>query len=287
MPIFTRGAIFTMGGKEYEVVTEGTDDPSSCLVYVPRHEKDTADPLTIRMWKAEAKLARGDIMINGQRHDDGPSAFYPPVADPLEQIAELKKRIHAIERRRVVLLKSRDPEGQILLQDNMIRPNKPFDIWSLAASGTDAPKPIQYIRPRSLVLTISGGDIPEHFLFNIADQIPPCCRAKGDTLTSEGRVRLNLGPDLKTIQGINTDILGPGLAGRIELEIDLKLICKFSTGLTTLFAQIFQCSFIRTVNSSSVKIGKLVFPEIGDYLVAILGISVDIYTIGQDELPPL
>lgn len=280
MPIFTKGAIFTMGGKEYEVLEEGGDDPSSCLLYAPRHEKDTADPLSIRMWKAEAKLARGDIMLNSQPENAGASQFYPPITDPLEQIAELKKRIQAIERRRVILLKSRDPSGQILLQDNIVRPNRPFDIWTLAANG-EQKSPIQYIRPRALILTISSNDSPEHFLFNIAGQIPPCCRAVADVLTSEGQVAIKLGPELQTIRGDRTDILNNDFSGRIELEIGLSLRCKYQSGLTTISAQIQRCSYIREVNSPTLKMDSLTFPEIGDHLITILGINVDIYTAGD------
>lgn len=290
MPIFTKGTIFTMAGKEYEVLAEGGDDPSSCLLYAPRHEKDTADPLTIRMWKAEAKLARGDIMINGQPENSGSgiiNPFYPPITDPLEQIAELKKRIHAIEQRRVILLKSRDPSGQILLQDNIVRPNRPFDIWTLAANG-EQKSPIQYIRPRALILTISNNDNPEHFLFNIAGQIPPCCRAVEDVITADGQVSIKLGPELHTIRGTRTDILNNDFSGRIELEIGLRLRCKYESGVTTISAQIQRCSYIREVNSPSLKMDKLTFPEIGDHLITILGINVDIYTAGnKNQCMPL
>lgn len=277
-----------MGGKEYEVIAEGNEDPASCLVYVPLHEKDIADPLTIRMWKAEAKLARGDIMINGGGQLDSTphNTFYPPVSDPLEQIAELKKRIHAIEKRRVILLKAKDPAGQILLQDNMVRPNKPFDIWALAPGKPEHREPIQYIRPRALVLTISSNDTPEHFLFNIANQIPPCCRASGDTLSADGRIKLNLTSELKTIQGSRTEILNRTSGGRIELEIELKMRCKYESGLATLNAQILNCSYIREVQAPSIRIGKLTFPEIGDHLIALLGISVDIYTADAKFLKP-
>lgn len=287
MPIFTKGAVFTMGGKEYEVLAAGDDNPASCMLYVPRHEKDTADPLTIRMWKAEAKLARGDIMINSQPEDSASAQanpFYPPITDPLEQIAELKKRIQAIEQRRVILLKSRDPSGQILLQDNIIRPNRPFDIWTLAANG-EQKSPIQYIRPRALILTISSNDNPEHFLFNIAGQIPPCCRAVDDVLSADGQVSLKLGPELHTIRGGRTNILTNDFAGRIELEIGLRLRCKYESGLTNLSAQIQRCSYIREVNSPTLKMDRLTFPEIGDHIITILGINVDIYTAGAKSQP--
>ncbi len=89
MGSFIKGMTFTMEGKEYEVVNEGTNDPASCLVYVLSQEKETADPQTLRMWKAEAKLARGDIMISGYSEESGKQpardSFYPPVTDPLEK----------------------------------------------------------------------------------------------------------------------------------------------------------------------------------------------------------
>lgn len=291
MSSFMKGMTFTMGGKEYEVLAEGTNDPSSCLVYVPRYEKETADPLTIRMWKAEAKLARGDIMISGYA-DDGErngvrSTFYPPVTDPLEQIAELKKRIQAIERRRLTLLKVDDPTGVVLLQDNVVRPNKAFDIWDFTrASGDIAKKErhIQYVKIRGLMLVISGNSaLTERFLFNIADQLQPCCRIAGDTLSSEGKIKIDLTSRLKTIQGGLTQLLTDDMGGKIELAVELRLNCKYATGMTSINARILQAAYIREVNGPGFKINNLTFPEIGSHLIAIEGICVDIYTDGPEE----
>lgn len=289
MSSFMQGMTFTMEGKEYEVLTEGTSDPSSCLVYAPRHEKETADPLTIRMWKAEAKLARGDIMISGYADESRRpgDSFFPPVIDPLEQIAELKKRIRAIEQRRLTMLKIDDPKGQILLQDNVVRPNKNFDIWAYTKSSGGSSKRdrnIQYIKLRGVVLAISGhGSQLEHFLFNISDQLQPCCRIAGETLSSEGKVKIDLTPRLQTIQGARTQILTESLGGRIELGIELRLACQYQSGATVINAKICQASYIRDVNAPGIKINKLAFPEIGDHMIAIEGVCVDIYTDGPEE----
>lgn len=286
MGSFIQGMTFTMEGKEYEVLAEGTNEPSSCMVYVLRQQKETADPQTIRMWKAEAKLARGDIMISGyadDAHREGAKdSFYPPVTDPLEQIAELKKRIHAIEQRRLTLLKVDDPKGQILVQDNVVRPNKTFDIWHFTKSSGDSSKRernIQYVKLRGIMLVISSsGNAVEHFLFNITDQLQPCCRIVGDTLSSEGKIRIDLSPQLQTIQGNKTQIFSDSLGGRVELGVDLRLNCKYETGMACINAQIMQASYQRDVNAPGLKINKLAFPEIGEHMIAIEGVCVDIYT---------
>lgn len=290
MTSFLKGMIFTMEGKEYEVVAEGTSDPSSCLVYVLRHEKETADPQTIRMWKAEAKLARGDIMINGYADDSRRSSkdsFYPPVTDPLEQIAELKKRIQAIEQRRLTLLKVDDPKGNVLLQDNVVRANKTFDIWKYTKTSGDHIKQtrnIQYVKLRGIMLIITNSDNPaEHFLFNITDQLQPCCRIAGDTLSSEGKIKIDLSPQIKTIQGAKTQILAQEIGGRIELTIELRLNCQYGTGMMAINAKISQAAYIRDVNGPGLKINKIAFPEIGNHMIAIEGICVDIYTDGGEQ----
>lgn len=284
---FTKGAIFIMGGKEYEVLAEGSEDPASCLVYAPVHEAEHADPLTIRMWKAEAKLARGDIMLRG--HDETPShatSFYPPIKDPLEQIAELKRRIQAIEERRVTLLKIDDPLGEVLLKDNIVRPNKPFDIWAYTlSSGVGRNhRNIQYIKTRGLILTLSANNAQtEHLLFNIGDQIQPCCAIKGNNLSSEAKIKIELSPNLKTIQGGKTTILTPELRGKIELTIELRVNCQYQNGMTVVNANILQSAYLRDVNSPVLKIDNLAFPEIGEHMVAIEGVCVDIYTDGLNQ----
>lgn len=293
MASFMKGMTFTMEGKEYEVLSEGTKDPSSCLVYVLSQEKETADPQTIRMWKAEAKLARGDIMISGYTEDSGRNApkdtFYPPITDPLEQIAELKKRIHAIEQRRLTLLKVDDPKGHVLLQDNVVRANKTFDIWKYTQSSGDAakqPRNIQYVKLRGIMLILSNSSgQPEHFLFNITDQLQPCCRITGDTLSSEGKIKIDLSPQLQTIQGIKTQILSADIGGKIELTVELRLTCQYATGMTAINAKIIQAAYIRDVNGPGLKISKLAFPEIGNHMIAVEGICVDIYTdSGENQM---
>lgn len=295
MGSFVKGMTFTMEGKEYEILSEGTNDPSSCLVYVLSHEKETADPQTIRMWKAEAKLARGDIMISGyndeSRRKSGKDSFYPPVTDPLEQIAELKKRIQAIEQRRLTLLKIDDPKGQVLLQDNVVRPNKTFDVWEYTKSSGDSIKKrrnIQYVKIRGLMMVISGsGNQLEHFLFNITDQLQPCCRIAGDTLSSEGKIKIDLSSQIQTIQGTRTQIITEDLGGRIELAIELKLNCKYESGLMAINSKIIQAAYIRDVNAPGLKINKIAFPEIGSHMIAVEGICVDIYTDGEEQEDPI
>lgn len=289
---FTKGMIFAMEGNEYEVLNECNDDPSSYLVFVSRHEKETADPLTLSLSKAEAKLARGDIMIIGSP-DQGTQmtskdSFYPPVSDPLEQIAELKKRIQAIEKRRISLLKIDDPKSLIMLQDNVVRPNKYFNIWDYTQSSGDYAKKgrkIQYIKIRGIMLVItSNSSLVEHFLFNISDQLQPCCRITGDTLSSEGKIKIDFSSKVQTILGNRTQILTSGLEGRIELAVELKLDCKFLSGQTIINANILQAAYIREVNAPGLKINKIAFPEIGDHLIAIEGICVDIYTEGPADM---
>lgn len=287
MSKFIKGTIFTMGGKEYEVLTAGTDDPASSLVYAPLHEDDSSDPLSIRLWKAEAKLARGDIMING--YEENPTikdSFYPPVIDPLEQIAELKKRIRAIEERRVLLLKVNDPLNQILIQDNIVRPNKAFDIWAYTSASPQNinKRNIQYIKIRGLVLALStSSNKIEHFLFNIADQLQPCCRISGDTLSSVGEIKIDLSSELKTIQGSKTSILTSELGGKIELGIELRLNCKFATGLSIISSNILHAAYTREIKAPGLKINKLSFPEIGEHMIVIEGVWLDIYTEGFDK----
>lgn len=286
MGSFMKGMTFTMEGKEYEILEEGTSDPSSCLVYILRNEKDTADPLTLRMWKAEAKLARGDIMISGYAEDQGNSnrnIFYPPITDPLEQIAELKKRIQAIEQRRLSLLKADDPKGFVLLQDNVVRPNKTFDIWAYTrASGDIAKKDrdIQFIKLRGLILVLSGAQV-EHYLFNISDQLQPCCKIAGGTLSSEGKIKLDITPRIKTIQGKPTSLLTGSLGGRVTLDVELGLNCQIRTGMTIIKASILQAAYIREVNAPGLRINSLELPELGDHMLAIEGVCVDIYTDGH------
>lgn len=286
MGSFAKGMTFTMEGKEYEILNEGSNDPSSYLLYLPLHEKGTGDPLTLRLWQAEAKLSRGDIMIIGRPDGSGQASskdsFYPPVSDPLEQIAELKKRIQAIEKRRISLLKIDDPKSLVLLQDNVVRPNKPFDIWAYTQSSGDYAKKgkkIQYIKIRGIMLVITGNtSMIEHFLFNISDQLQPCCRIAGDTLSSEGKIKIDLSSRVQTILGNRTQILTSDLEGRIELAVELKLNCNFLSGQTIINANILQAAYIREVNAPGLKINKIAFPEIGDHLIAIEGICVDIYT---------
>ncbi|MDE5833874.1 MAG: hypothetical protein K2H64_13020 [Desulfovibrio sp.] len=283
---------FTMEGQEYEVLGEGTSDPSSCMVYVLRKEKETADPQTLRMWKAEAKLARGDIMISGYADDakapEKRDRFYPPIVDPLEQIAELKKRIQAIERRRLSLLKVDDPRGAVLLQDNIVRPNKRFDVWNYTrASGDSAKKsrPLQYIKLRGVALAISApGGQTEFFLFNIGDQLQPCCRISGNSLSSEGKIKLNLSSRLKTTQGKPSKLFPADHGGGLELDVELRLECDRISGETLIGANISRAAFIREVNGSSAVLSELTFPEMGDRKISIEGICVDIYTDGPDLL---
>lgn len=287
MGSFTKGATFTMEGKEYEVLSEGSNDPASCIVYVLRSEKETADPMTLRLWKAEARLARGDIMLNGG-HDlplpqrEEKDTFFPPVSDPLEQIAELKKRIQAIEQRRLSLMKADDPKGEVLLQDNVVRPNKEFNIWNYTRAAGIARKDrnIQYVKIRGLMIAISGGNRKmEYFLFNIADQLQPCCRIAGRTLSSTGSVKIDLSPRLQSILGRPTQILSGDLfQGRIELSIEIRLNCQWATGVTSINARISQAAYIREVNGPVLKINRVSFPEIGNHMIAIEGICIDVYT---------
>lgn len=291
MPNFLKGMTFTMGGKEYEIISEGTNDPSSCIVYVERHEKETGDPQSLRMWKAEAKLARGDIMISGytdeERNKKFKDSFYPPVTDPLEQIAELKKRILAIEERRLTLLKIDDPKGHVLLQDNVVKPNKVFNVWEYTQTSGDWAKksrPIQYIKIRGIMIVVSANShLLEHFLFNISDQLQPCCRILGDTLSSEGRIKIDLIPQVQTIQGAKTQIFNENLGGRMELTIDLKLNCQYESGEAKIAANISQAAYIRDVNAPGLKINKIAFPEIGEHMIAIEGICLDVYTAGVER----
>ena len=290
MTSFVKGMSFTMGGKEYVVLNEGGSDPSSCLVYAPRNEMDMPDPFTLRMWKAEAKLARGDIVIGDtaavNRSTGQASTYFPPVLDPLEQIAQLKKRIQAIEKRRVNLFRSEDPSAQILLQDNIVRPNKVFDIWAYARSdmgSVSQARSIQYIKLRGLILALTGqGGIIEHFLFNISDQLAPTCRISGDTLSSEGKIRIDLSPKIQTIQGSPTRIISDNLDGRVELTLEVRLACQYASGQTIIQANILQAAYIREVNGPGLKTARLAFPEIGEHMIAIEGICVDIYA-GERE----
>lgn len=288
MTSFVKGMTFTMGGKEYEVLSGGTSDPSSSLVYVPRYGKNITDPSTLRIWKAESRLARGEIMINGFAEADSAgqqgSSFYPESLDPLEQIAELKKRISSIENRRVTLWKEEDHSSRILLQDNLVKPNKAFDIWAYAKASVDfCQRPIQYVKLRGLLLALSGnGGKIEHFLFNISDQLSPTCRITGDTLSSEGKIRIDLTPGMTTIQGAPTTIISDDLDGRVELTIELRLLCQYLTGHTIIHANILQAAYIREVNGPGLKTGRLAFPELGEHAIAIEGISMDIYMAAEN-----
>lgn len=289
MGSFSKGMIFTMGGAEYEVLAEGTNEPSSDIVYAPASERDTSEPFTMSSWKAEAKLARGDILINGYSADKlgEKEVFYPRVIDPLEQIAELKKRIRAIERRRLSLLKADDPRGRVLLQDNVVRPNKPFDIWEYTRTSGDIAKrerKIQYVKIRGVMLIISGqSGHTERFLFNIGDQLQPLCRVSGDTLTSEGKIKIDLTSHMRTSRGGRTKIITDDIGGRIELGVELRLNCKVTTGLASVNAKITQAAYIRDVNAPGLKIGRVAFSELGDYFIAIEGVGLDIYTDGPDN----
>ena len=277
-----------MNGKEYEVLSEGSADPSSCLIYAPRHEKNFAEPSSLRMWKAEARLARGDIMINGYPNKfSGVSRggrFYPSIHDPLEQIAELKKRILDIENTRVTLWKEKDPGSLILLQDNLVRPNKAFDVWAYAKAGVYVQRPIQHIKLRGLLLALSGnkGQI-ERFLFNISDQLSPTCRFKDDCLSSEGKIRIDLTPDMINIHGVKTTIISDNLDGCVELAIDIRLVCQYLTGHTIIHANILQAAYIRQINAPGMKTAHLAFPEIGEHMIAIEGISLDVYAMQEKD----
>lgn len=292
MGSFLKGMTFTMEGKEYEVIGEGTDDPSSCLVYALRDEKETADPQTLRLWKAEAKLARGDIMISGysddRKSEESRGSFYPPVLDPLEQIAELKKRIQAIERRRISLLKVDDPKGAVLLQDNIVRPNKRFNLWNYTRASGDLVKKarkIQYAKLRGVALSLaSPGAVPEFFLFNIGDQLHPSCRIADNSLSSEGRIKLDISSRLKTVLGKPSDILAPDMGGRIELEIELRLECDRTDGSMIVRANISRAAFARDINAPSLTLDKIASRDQADRKIAIEGICVDIYTDGPDFL---
>lgn len=225
--------------------------------------------------------------VDEEKHKQFKDSFYPPVTDPLEQIAELKKRILAIEQRRLTLLKIDDPKGHVLLQDNVVKPNKTFDIWEYTRASGDYVKkhrPIQYIKIRGIMIAVSGNShFLEHFLFNISDQLQPCCRITGDSLSSEGKIKIDLGPKVQTIQGARTQIINENLGGRIELAIDLKLNCKYESGETKIMANISQAAYIREVKAPGLKINKIAFPEIGDHMIAIEGVCVDIYTAGLDK----
>lgn len=270
-------------------MTAGTNEPSSKMVYAPAGDRDGADPLTISSWKAEAKLARGDILINGYNDAgaDTRDVFYSPVIDPLEQIAELKKRIRAIERRRISMLKADDPDGRVLLRDNVVRPNKPFDIWAYTKTSGDIAKrerKIHYVKIRGVMLVISGqSGWTEHFLFNIADHLQPLCRVSGDTLFSEGKIKIDLTSHIRTACGAQTKIITENLGGRIELGIDLRLNCKYASGLTAVNAKITQAAYIRDVNGPGLKISRVAFPELGDHFIAIEGVCLDIYVDGQEN----
>lgn len=284
MGTFQKGMTFSMHGKEYEVLSAVGEDANACIVYVLAAEKESADPLTMRASRAEYRLARGEIRITGYDPDalDDGDAARPAIYDPLEQIAELKKRIHAIEQRRLSLLKADDPRGETLLQDNVIRPNKEFNIWDYTkTSGVSQDgRNIQYVKIRGLIIVLSSQNrLTEHFLFNISDQLQPSCRIAGDTLSSEGRVKIDLSARLQTIQGDRTQILSPDMfRGHIELSIELGLKCQWASGLTIINAGIAQASYIREINAAGFRMSSLAFPEIGNHMLAIEGVCVDVYT---------
>lgn len=284
MGTFLKGMTFTMQGKEYEVLSADGDEANACIVYVLAAERETGDPLTMRASRAEACLARGDIQITGYdpASPGGPKSASPAVYDPLEQIAELKKRIQAIEQRRLTLLKADDPRGETLMQDNVIRPNKEFNIWDYTktAGVSQDGKNIQYVKIRGLIIVLSSQNrLTEHFLFNISDQLQPSCRIAGDTISSDGRVKIDLSGRLQTIQGDRTQILSPELfRGHIELSIELGLKCQWASGLTTINAGIVQAAYTREINAAGFRMSSLAFPEIGNHMVAIEGVCVDVYT---------
>ncbi len=290
MTNFMKGMTFTMEGKEYEILSEGTNDPSSYLVYVALHENEGEDPKTLRIWKAEAKLARGDITINGhideeirKKRGENP---YPVLSDPLEQIADLKRRIMAIEERRLSLLKIDDPKGHALLQDNVFRPNKAFNIWDYTLTSGDYLKKsraIQYIKIKGIIIGISvNSQILEHFSFNISDQVQPGIPVSDDTLVAEGRVKIVLDSQAQTIQGAKTRIIHEDLGGRIELEMDMGISCVCNSGEFKTQANFSKVAYIRDVNAPGLLINRIAFPEIGNHMVGIEGISADIYISGQE-----
>lgn len=277
MTSFVKGMTFTMGGKEYEVLSAGGSDPSSSLVYAPAEDASLKNSHSLRIWKAESRLARGDIMISGYPESEGGTVCLPDAIDPLAQISELKRRIQEIEDRRVTLYRAYDPSAQILLKDNLVRPNKVFDIWAFA--NTTKARPIQYVKLRGLLLALSSaqGGL-EHFLFNISDQLSPTCRIEGDSLNSEGKIRVNLSPEMRTIQGNPPSIISANMDGKVELTMELRLACQFLTGQMIIHANILQAAYIRAINAPGMKTATLAFPEIGEHMIAIEGISVDIYT---------
>lgn len=279
-----------MEGKEYEILSEGTNDPSSFIEYAPLHEKLSGEPLTLRMWKAEARLARGEIKINSgadESLEGGRLALYPPEPDPLEQIAELKKRILAIERRRVSLMKADDPKSKVLLQDNVLKPNKSFNIWDYTLSSGDCVKrgqELQFVRIRGVILALTGNSqFLERFLFNIADQIDPCSKTADGSLCSQGRVKVDINPRIQTIHGSKTQLINGSLGGRIELDIDMRLECGILSGRSKIAANISKAAYIRDVHAPGLMINKIAFPEIGDHMLAIEGLCVEIYTAGPEK----
>lgn len=281
MSSFAKGITFTMGGTKYEVLAEGGTDLSSNLVYVPCEERETADPRTLVMWKAEAKLARGDILIN-----DAQAAARPhsPYSDSLQQIADLKRRIYAIERRRVNLLKIDDPESQVLLRDNIVRPNKSFDIWTYTRSSYD-PRPkreIQHMKIHGILLAVQANSAPvEHFHFDISDQFESRCQTSGDTLTTQGTVKVELAEDLRTVHGLRPSFIPGNLGGHIVLDVELKALCKYAVGTAIINACIARAAYVRDVKAPGLKMNKIAFPEIGDHMIAIVGVCLEIYADDQ------
>lgn len=266
-----------MAGKEYEVLSAGSSDPSSCLVYAPAEATDADNSHSLRIWKAESRLARGDIMISSYPATDRINPCLPGTLDPLAQIAQLKKHIQEMEDRRVTLLRANDPASQILLHDNMIRPNKVFEIWAYAEPRQA--QQIQNVKLRRLLLALSGTHCRlEHFLFDISDQISPTCRIAGDSLTTEGKIRINLSPEMRTIQGKRPGIIPANMDGKIELTMELRLSCQYLTGQMIVHANILQAAYIRAINAPGMKTARIAFPEIDEHMIAIEGIGVDIHT---------
>lgn len=163
-----------------------------------------------------------------------------------------------------------------------MRPNKEFNIWDYTRTSgvSQEGRNIQYVKIRGLIIVLSSQNrLMEHFLFNISDQIQPSCRIAGDTLSSEGRVKIDLSPRLQTIQGDRTQILAAdAFRGHIELAIELGLKCQWASGVTTISAGIVQASYIREVNAAGFRMSSLAFPEIGNHMLAIEGVCVDVYT---------
>lgn len=276
MSNFRKGATFTMNGEEYEVLTEGDNDPASCLIYAPLH--CSTEPLSIRLWKEEAKLARGDITINGEDEATSPDQeFTLELPDPAARIIELKKRIRAIEKRRIVMRKSADPEGQTLLHDNIVRPNKPFDIWTYANHKNRHGRIIQFIKIQSIVIAITKGDDTERFLFNLAPNAMPNCRVGNGRIFLEGQVQINLNSQLQTIQGKNTRLIAFDPEWHLELLLALRLHCKATCGHALANANIIKASFAHNTNAPGLRLAMPSLLDASNSAIIVVGLGLDIY----------